>query len=1055
MSHNFTEVPTEQVVEEEDVVRFRCQIDSIPTALISWERNRAPLPQDSRYIVLSSGVLQIVGVQPSDAGSYSCIASNAVAKKQRRSPDATLKVNPISGRYRPPQFLMWPPATNETASAPNSYSTSLPLSSHPLFGNIPFMEVIAKQGEDLVLECSASGSPVPQIHWSRAPDLLTGETTIHKEVVGETTAGTNNLPLKTVQVQDGGAYFCIATNKNSENKVTSITQAIWVGVLAPPVFIRPPASQVFPTAKTVRFDCEVGLPPGPGSKLFLPLPPVVWLKDGKILDINGRVKQKQSVLVLSDTVTNDSGLYQCVARTGKYRGLEIEAWSAARLLVNVSQYQPEPPDGLTCRPHSPTQVQLDWMAPPLLWSGQSTGVENHIKAYTVHYLPTDEFGLEEQAVVLNKTFLVDRLTPYTNYTFYVRGYTEKAASDQSKKIVCRTGEGVPQAAPEIYLDTSSPTTLRLWWEPLEPSKARGVITEHKIQWRRHGNPSTNVANVKGYVHEYTITDLLPGKKYEVRVLAATKMGWPDVPDDQLKWKQFEVPSFDQQNVPSTPNVQLTVVNSTSIEVTWSIPKDEKIPLDGFRLYYRKQNGNQIGPINIPGNVFHYLLTGLEPQVQYKVMLKGYNQEGNGSMGVKAIYTLPPESSAHKPGGEDVPAPAPPAPPTSPDDPGGQQGITGDIEPPTGLEAQPTSPRSINLTWIPPSTSASYYTVSYNPVQSSLSVNTSTVKYIRSTSNSVEIVDLKPFTLYEFKVRSHDHKNHQGPYGDKVECITLEDVPSVPQDVQVKAKNTTCVQLSWKEPHFVNGAVKQYVVRYSTDPSIPLEKWTLIKYPGNQYVAEINGLSPNIQYHIHFRAETGAGEGEAVELIARPFPNSAVSGVTEPPNESPAGEQNDQHLGIIVGIVIGVGFMAICGASFICRRQCRKSSSPDIPPGNAGRCGSSLGVGQHGLHVPGIGGHANGNGLCKDRGRGFVVGSGSGSLVQSLTGGGARGAGEAHEMEFFTPMLVGVPPEANAHLDTKGGYPNGQINGFKHSLLSNGRIPNGHVARGNVHITENP
>ncbi|XP_071439468.1 zinc finger protein AEBP2-like, partial [Hetaerina americana] len=37
----------------------------------------------------------------------------------------------------------------------------------------------------------------------------------------------------------------------------------------------------------------------------------------------------------------------------------------------------------------------------------------------------------------------------------------------------------------------------------------------------------------------------------------------------------------------------------------------------------------------------------------------------------------------------------------------------------------------------------------------------------------------------------------------------------------------------------------------------------------------------------------------------------------------------------------------------------------------------------------------------------------------------------------------------------GGYPNGQINGFKHSLLSNGRIPNGHVARIHVHITENP
>ncbi|XP_046398270.1 protogenin-like isoform X2 [Ischnura elegans] len=1021
LSNNFSEVPADQFVEEKDVARFRCQIDSIPTALISWERNRAPLPQNSRYFVLSSGVLQIVGVQPSDAGSYRCIANNAVAKKQRRSPEAALRVSQFSGTYRPPQFLMWPPATNETASAAaTSHATSLLLSSHPSLSEMQFVEVVVQQGQDLVLECAASGWPVPKLTWSRSPSLIPGiedDTEIPREVINTTSSGTNNLPLKTVQVQDGGAYFCMATNKNLENQVTSITQAIWVGVLAPPIFIRAPNSQVFPSAKTVRFECEVGLPPGPGSSLFPPLPPVVWLKDGALLDINGRVKQRPPVLVLSNTVTDDSGLYQCVARVGKRHGHEIEVWSAARLLVNVSRFQPDPPQGLSCRPHSPTEVQLDWSAPPPLRSEEGLGAGSDIKAYTVHYLPTVG-GVEQETVALNKTLIVQKLIPYTNYTFYVRAYSEKSASDMSVKVICRTDESVPQAAPSISLEASSHTTLRVTWKPLEPNAARGEITHHKVQWRRLDHATIHVEEVKGLVHEYTITGLIPGQAYEVRVLAATSKGWPDVPDISLPWKEYEMPSFGQQNVPSPPNVHLTAVNSSSIKVTWSMPKDEKVTPDGFRLYYLKLNSKQMGPIDLPGNTFQYLLTGLEPQVQYKVMLQGYNQEGNGSMGVKAIYTLPLESSSPI-GSEDngVTGPAPPAPPTSPDDPGGT-GVMGNVEPPYGLEAQPTSPRSINLTWIPPSPAATHYTVSYNPVQSSLSVNSSTVKYISSTSNSVEISGLKPFTLYEFKVRSHDEKNHQGHYGHKVECKTLEDVPTAPQDVQLKAKNTTCIRLSWKEPLLVNGVVKNYVIRYTNDPTLPLDKWTVLKVLGNHYTTEISGLSSNIQYHLSLRAETGAGEGEAVQLTARTFPTSSGSGITEPPaNSGPGNEQKDQHLGMMAGMFTILFCMILCVTSIMCHRQCRKTASPDLPPGSSGRCGGSHGVGQHGLHVPGIGGHANGNGLCKDRARGFVVG-GSGGLVPSLSGGGARAAAEAHEMEFITPMLVSVPPETDAHLDTK-------------------------------------
>ncbi|KDR23243.1 hypothetical protein L798_07145 [Zootermopsis nevadensis] len=67
--------------------------------------------------------------------------------------------------------------------------------------------------------------------------------------------------------------------------------------------------------------------------------------------------------------------------------------------------------------------------------------------------------------------------------------------------------------------------------------------------------------------------------------------------------------------------------------------------------------------------------------------------------------------------------------------------------------------------------------------------------------------------------------------------------------------------------------------------------------------------------------------------------------------------------------------------------------------------------------------------------------------------------ENHEMDYFaTAVTTNIPCDSNTdHLDTKGGYPNGQVNGLKHLLLANGQIPSGQASRDkcSVRIIENP
>jgi len=62
------------------------------------------------------------------------------------------------------------------------------------------------------------------------------------------------------------------------------------------------------------------------------------------------------------------------------------------------------------------------------------------------------------------------------------------------------------------------------------------------------------------------TGLHPGKWYQVRVLAATSKGWP-IQADEFEWNLLEMPNHGPASVPEAPTVHLTVVNSTSIEVS--------------------------------------------------------------------------------------------------------------------------------------------------------------------------------------------------------------------------------------------------------------------------------------------------------------------------------------------------------------------------------------------------------------------------------------------------------------------------------------------------------
>lgn len=122
----------------------------------------------------------------------------------------------------------------------------------------------------------------------------------------------------------------------------------------------------------------------------------------------GRNKIKDDQLLVSNTVSSDSGVYQCFASN-----VYGTTWAAALYIISSSPYEPAPPINISCRTLSSTHIQVSWRKSPTNTTdnplikihddsiqlvpshsrGPSSSVEGVKKlprAYTIHYMPTGD-----------------------------------------------------------------------------------------------------------------------------------------------------------------------------------------------------------------------------------------------------------------------------------------------------------------------------------------------------------------------------------------------------------------------------------------------------------------------------------------------------------------------------------------------------------------------------------------------------------------------------------------------------------------------------------------
>ncbi|XP_049980373.1 protogenin [Alexandromys fortis] len=808
--------PVSTEVHEGGVARFSCKISSTPPAVITWEFNRTALPVTmDRVTALPSGVLQIYDAGPEDAGNYRCVAATIAHK--RKSMEASLTIIPAneSRAFYMPTIV----------AGPQNVTVSL--------------------HQTAVLECMATGYPKPIISWSRLD---------HKsiDVFNTRVLGNGNLIISNVKQQHTGVYVCRATTPGTRNFTVAMAT---LTVLAPPSFVEWPESLTRPRAGTARFVCQAEGTPSPKMS---------WLKNGRRIHSNGRIKMYNSKLVINQIIPEDDAFYQCMAENSQGSVL-----SRARLTVVMSEDRPSAPYNVHAETMSSSAILLAWERP--LYNSDK------VIAYSVHYMKAEGLNNEEYQVVLgNDTthYIIDDLEPASNYTFYIVAYMPMGASQMSDHVTQNTLEDVPLRPPEISLTSRSPTDILVSWLPIPAKYRRGQVVLYRLSFRLSTENAIQVVELPGTVHEYLLEGLKPDSVYLVRITAATRVGL----GESSVWTSHRTPKATSVKAPKSPELHLEPLNCTTISVRWLRDTEDPAIIQGYKLFYKEEGQQENGPIFLDTGDLFYTLSGLDPRRKYHVRLLAYNNMEDGYQADQTVST---------PGCVSVRDRMVPPPP-----------------PPHRLCAKANTSSSIFLHWRRPAFTTAQvinYTVRCNPVGLQ---NASLVLYLQTSETHMLVQGLEPNTKYEFAVRLHVDQS-SSPWSPVVYHSTLPEAPTGPPvGVKVTLIEDGTALVSWKPPDGPETVVTRYTILYASRKAWIAGEWQVLHREG-----ECDRITKDDDCKLSV-SQGDQGSKHAMFLVYAGYYHLDQKSMT----------------GIAVGVGIALTCILICVLILIYRSKARKSSA---------------------------------------------------------------------------------------------------------------------------------
>ncbi|CAM9982991.1 unnamed protein product [Lampetra fluviatilis] len=1020
-----------------------CEVSGEPRPSVRWIKDVGEPGGEPgaarRVVTLPDGALQISRAEPSDAGTYRCVAENAAFS--RTGDDIRLTVVPEPGVARRAAFLRVP------------------------------KDVEALLGQAAMLECSASGFPRPTVRWEKGGKAV--HESEHVKVVGG-----GHLLVEVVTPGDTGLYSCTV----GEGADTMQASAV-LTVHAPPRFSFPPRDALAHEGADVELACGVEGNPAPSIK---------WLKNGDTV-IPGdyfHIAEEHTLKILG-VVKSDEGMYQCVAenehgnvqagarllvadrveqlpplppppmtdvawggvhprratpvpsaprdlvaavvstrfvrlvwrapaeprgdvtayaifhsRDGASRERVVNTSKTGDLQITISDLRPEttyafrvvaynrhglgessaplkistqpevqvpgPPVGLQATALSPTSVSVFWQ-PPLSGNGP-------ILNYRLLHVERGKGPTGEQEVdVEGLSFVAHGLKRFTEYSFRVVAFNRHGPGLSSEDVTARTLSDVPSAPPQnVTVEVLNSKAILVRWQPPPPGAHNGVIVGYRIRHRKTGRRSeAEVTESSQLWHQ--LAGLERGTEYSFKVSALTVNG-TGPSSDWVSSETFEE-DLDESRVPEQPSSLHVRPLTTNIVVSWTPPAGSDVMVRGYFIGYGV-GSPYADTVRVDAKQRYFTIEGLEPNHQYVISLRAFNNMGQGVPLYESATTrsITDSMDPSEPDPFDLFSDAftaVPEPPTP-------------MLPPVGVQALVLGPDTIRITWADNSLpknqripDARYYTARWK----TYFTNNAKYKMANSTTLSYLVTGLKASTLYEFSVMV-TRGRRSSTWSMTAQSTTLEAVPtSAPKDLTIISKEgkPRIVIVNWQPPSEANGKITGYIIYYTTDKSAELHDWVIEPVVGDRLSHQVQELTLDTLYFFKIQARNSKGMGPMSEPVTfrtprgqqqRP-PHSSLSRThartsllrlvietlrppTPPappprPTDGPTGQQHplqssrgsalDNNLLIIVIVTVG-GLTVICAivVAVVCTRRSAaavksKRAVPKSPNGSGKRKGS--------------------------------------------------------------------------------------------------------------------
>ncbi|XP_078248020.1 neurofascin isoform X22 [Pogona vitticeps] len=835
-----------------------------PPAIFWMSSSMEPIHQDKRVSQGHNGDLYFSNVVREDAQTdYSCNARFAFTHTIQQKNPYTLKVLTTRGiTERHPSF-MYPIGTTSSQ--------------------------MVLRGEDLLLECIASGVPTPDIAWhKKGGDLPAGRTKLENF--------NKALHIANVSEEDSGEYFCLASNKVGMSRHT-----ISVRVKAAPFWLDKPENLILAPGENGRLVCRAN-----GN----PKPSVQWLVNGEPIESSPPNPSREvtgDTVMFRDIQSGSSAVYQCnasnehgyllanafvsvldvIPRILAPRNQLIKVILNNRTLLNCPFFGSPIPTlrwfkngqgstlhGGNYKAHengtleiiragkedqgtytcvatnllgkAQNQVRLEIKDPTRIIDGPKDAVPK--KGSTIHLVCRIRY---DPTLRLTVSWLKDDVPLYLGsrmkkeedgLTIYGvsekdQGYYTCVASTELDKDTARAHLTVlarPERPRDLELTDLAERSVRLTWIPGDDNNS--PITDYIVEFEEDRfQPGTwhNHSRYPGSVNS-AVLRLAPYVNYQFRVIAVNEVGssYPSLPSERYHTNGAR-PEFNPTGVKGAGTAKNNMV------ISW-------MPLNATQVYgpnlryivkwRRRDTRESWSNRTVKGDVSQYVVTPTPIYTPYEIRVQAINDYGAASEPETIIgYS-----------GEDYPKAAP-----------------------TDLRLKVVNSTAVSLQWsrVYPETiqgqlkeyRAYYWRESSLLKTLWVSKKKQSMGFIGDRTRGI-VSRLFPYSNYKLEMVVVNGRG-DGPRSETLEFTTPEGVPSAPRYFRIRQPSLEIITLEWEHPEHPNGILIGYTLRYQAFNGSKSGRTMVENFSPNQTKFLLQRTDPISRYRFNLRSRTQIGEGE--------------------------------------------------------------------------------------------------------------------------------------------------------------------------------------------------